>query len=81
MFSYEKQDDRRRNECLGKSLCIYIEIRWEEGVLMNLFIFHFNKAFLSYFKIIWQPIHFTTITAVTSFQDHHPTTFLLSKTK
>jgi len=46
MFSYEKQDDRRRNECLGKSLCIYIEIRWEEGVLMNLFIFHFNKAFL-----------------------------------
>ena len=23
MFSYEKQDDRGRNECLRKSLCIY----------------------------------------------------------
>jgi len=25
--------------------CVYIEIRWEEGVLMIRFIFHLNKAF------------------------------------
>jgi len=60
MFSYEKQDDRGRNECLRKSLCIYIEIRWEEGVLMIRFIFHLNKAFPLLQKRISQRIHFTT---------------------
>jgi len=56
--------------------CVYIEIRWEEGVLMIRFIFHLNKAFLLLQKRISQRIHFTTNRAVTFFQKQLSTTFL-----